>query len=93
MSEIINPNELADKLAESKRTMTVEEMLEKLQKMPRGAKVYILADTKEDNWDCENERWISVLPVKFVIKEQRMCFDGWEQFKETNVLLQVADEQ
>lgn len=77
---------------EERQTMTVAELIEQLQKMPKKAKVYILADMDGDkNWDYDHDCWRDTLPLKVVEKETIYVEDFWDESKKiTNVLLQVA---
>lgn len=84
---------IQERMDKDDQTMTVVELIEKLQKMPKNAEVYILANMDTDtNWDEDNECWIETLPIKVVEKEEINSFNGWEDSgKQVNVLLKIKE--
>lgn len=71
--------------------MTVRELIDKLEKMPKKAKVYMVFDkVSEGAWDEEQNRWRWAVPLANVSKEVNYG-DGDDWGKETNVLLEVED--
>lgn len=75
------------------KTLTVGELIEKLKKMPKSANVFMLTDRTESNWDEENAKFIRVHGVEYVEKETVYPNDGYTDKIETNVLLQIEEDE
>lgn len=75
------------------KTLTVGELIEKLKKMPKSANVFMLTDRTESNWDEENAKFICVHGVEYVEKETVYPNDGYTDKIETNVLLQIEEDE
>lgn len=71
--------------------MTVGDLIKKLERMPKKAKVYMVFDKfTEHAWDEEGERWRYAIPLAYVSKEINYIEEaGWD--KETNVILEVEN--
>lgn len=71
--------------------LTVGELIKKLERMPKKAKVYMVFDKFSDGaWDEDMERWRYVIPLAYVTKEVNLDEeDYWD--KETNVILEVEN--
>lgn len=74
-------------------TLTVSELIEKLKKMPKSANVFMLTDRTESNWDEENNKFIRVHGIEYVEKEVVYPNDGYTDKIETNVLLQIEEDE
>lgn len=75
------------------KTLTVEEVIEKLKKMPKSANVFMLTDRTISNWDEENAKFIRVHGIEYVEKEIVYPNDGFTDMIETNVLLQIEEDE
>ena len=69
-------------------TLTVEELIAKLKRLPKSAPVFMLTDRSDDNWDEEKGCYKSVHGIEYVEKE--IIYDetgfGEDQF---SVLLEI----
>lgn len=75
------------------KTLTVGELIEKLKKMPKSANVFMLTDRTISNWDEENAKFIRVHGIEYVEKEIVYPNDGFTDMIETNVLLQIEEDE
>lgn len=75
------------------KTLTVEELIEKLKKMPKSANVYMLTDRKESNWDEDNATFRCVHGITYVEKEIVYPNDGFTDNREINVLLEIEEDE
>lgn len=75
------------------KTLTVGEVIEKLKKMPKSANVFMLTDRTISNWDEENAKFIRVHGIEYVEKEIVYPNDGFTGMIETNVLLQIEEDE
>ena len=64
------------------KTLTVGELIEKLKSMPKSA-----------NWDEDNNKFIRVHGIEYVEKEIVHPNDGWTDKIETNILLQIEEDE
>lgn len=72
--------------------LTVGELIKKLEKMPKKAKVYMVFDKESDGaWDEDREGWRYAVPLVYVNKEVNYVEDMSFVGKETNVLLEVEN--
>lgn len=72
--------------------MTVKELKHKLRTAPDDARVFMLTDKSEDNYDEEVGRFKKVWPLEYVTRERIYSNDGWENGSELNVLLEIETE-
>ena len=75
------------------KTLTVGELIEKLKKMPKSANVFMLTDRTTSNWDEENNKFIRVHGIEYVEKEIVYPNDGYRDKTDTNVLLQIEEDE
>lgn len=69
-------------------TLTVGELIKKLQREPKDAKVYMLTDRSDNNWDEDRCSYKKVHGIEYVEREtiySDNCFDD----DEINVLLEI----
>lgn len=74
-------------------TLTVGELMEKLKKMPKSAKCYMLTDRTESNWDEDNAAFRRVHGITYVEKETVYPNDGFTDGIEINVLLEIEEDE
>lgn len=75
------------------KTLTVGELLEKLKKMPKSAHVFMLTDRTKSNWDEENNKFMRVHGIEYVEREIVYPNDGFTDGIETNVLLEIEEDE
>lgn len=75
------------------KTLTVGELIEKLKSMPKSANVFMLTDRTASNWDEDNNKFIRVHGIEYVEKEIVHQNDGWTDKIETNILLQIEEDE
>lgn len=73
--------------------LTVGELMKKLERMPKKAKVYMVFDKYSDGaWDDEKCMWRYAIPLVYVSKETNIMEDMYDASgKEINVLLEVEN--
>lgn len=73
--------------------MTVSDLIKKLEKMPKRAKVYMVFDKfSNDAWDEDMERWRHAVPLVYASKEVNLIDDMFDpNARETIVLLEVEN--
>ncbi|MCZ2726246.1 hypothetical protein [Bacteroides caccae] len=75
------------------KTLTVGELIEKLKKMPKSANVFMVTDRTDANWDEDNATYRRVHGIEYVTKETIYPNDGYTNDIETNVLLQIEEDE
>ena len=71
--------------------MTVQELIDKLQKIRnKSLNVYMLTDRSDNNYD-EDGYPIIVHPIEFVEREKRNTDDGWDNEDEINIMLETGE--
>lgn len=75
------------------KTLTVGELIEKLKSMPKSANVFMLTDRTASNRDEDNNKFIRVHGIEYVEKEIVHPNDGWTDKIETNILLQIEEDE
>lgn len=61
--------------------------------MPKSANVYMLTDRTASNWDEENNKFMRVHGIEYVEKEIVYPNDGFTDGIETNVLLEIEENE
>lgn len=75
------------------KTLTVGELIENLKKLPKSANVFMLTDRTISNWDEENNKFMRVHGIEYIEKEIVYPNDGYTDKIETNVLLQIEEDE
>lgn len=74
-------------------TLTVGELIEKLKRMPKSANVFMVTDRTDANWDEDTGIYKRVHGIEYVTKETVYPDDGFTDDVETNILLEIGEDE